>query len=138
MALLLGHHNPRGVATISICVVFGLLAFAATSLRLWARRLKKTGLCFNDYAIFVALVSSSFNISWKMLKLTMCEMFAEGLVITVILGMLSRAKVSSSTTQCPRASNWWIRPTCAVINASGIGHWFKSQQIKILSFSLTD
>jgi hypothetical protein len=122
MVLLLGHHNPRAVATISICAVFGLLAFTAIVFRLWARRLKKAVLCFNDYAILVALVNISFSLPWRMPILTNREVFAAGLAIVIILGMLNRIRDSSSFTQHHSGSKRWIRPTCAVVDAGGVGN----------------
>jgi len=44
--------------TIVVLAVFEVLAITAVGLRIWARALKRTPYCLNDYAIFVALVRS--------------------------------------------------------------------------------
>jgi hypothetical protein len=48
--------SKEGIGTIVLCVVFGGLAIAATTLRIWSRRLKRTTLVLNDYAAVIALV----------------------------------------------------------------------------------
>lgn len=48
--------NPKGAEWIAIETPFLLLALAAVALRLWARKLKRRTLEFNDYAILVAIV----------------------------------------------------------------------------------
>jgi len=56
MASLLKHDDSRGISQIIVTVVFSALAATAIILRLASRRMKKTSLQFNDYAILVSLV----------------------------------------------------------------------------------
>lgn len=49
--------NSRGIALIVVESIAILLAIVAICLRIWARRIKRSVLCFNDYAVLVALVS---------------------------------------------------------------------------------
>jgi branched-subunit amino acid transport protein len=48
--------NPKGTEWIAVETPFLLLALVAVALRLWARKLKRRTLEFNDYAILVAIV----------------------------------------------------------------------------------
>lgn len=48
--------SPRAIKNIVICIIFLVLATAAVILRIWARRIKGSSLCFNDYAVLAALV----------------------------------------------------------------------------------
>ncbi len=48
--------NPKGAERIAVETPFLLLAFVTVALRLWARKLKRRTLEFNDYAILVAMV----------------------------------------------------------------------------------
>lgn len=52
----LWQENTHGTQRIIVEVVFLALDFIAVGLRLWARRLKRRSLEFNDYAILAALV----------------------------------------------------------------------------------
>ena len=50
---------PRSVyQTVTLCVVFNILATVAVILRVRARAIKKKRLQFNDYSIFAALFYS--------------------------------------------------------------------------------
>ena len=49
--------DANGVKLVIAESVVVALSILATGLRIWARRIKQTRLCFNDYAVFVALVS---------------------------------------------------------------------------------
>lgn len=51
--------DSQGVKLIVVIYVFLTSATLATSLRIWARKMKQTALCFNDKALFVALVRHS-------------------------------------------------------------------------------
>jgi hypothetical protein len=48
--------SSQGITLIIICAVFLVPAVAAVGLRIWARRIQRVPLCFNDYAILLALV----------------------------------------------------------------------------------
>lgn len=48
--------NKWATAIVSSWLIFGVMATVAVALRLWARRIKKMSLAFNDYAIILALV----------------------------------------------------------------------------------
>lgn len=48
--------SPRAIKNVVLCVTFLLLAATAIALRIWARRIKGSVLCFNDYVILAALV----------------------------------------------------------------------------------
>lgn len=49
--------NNHGTQRIIVEAVFLALDYVAVGLRLWARRLKRKSLEFNDYAILTALVT---------------------------------------------------------------------------------
>ncbi len=57
MTLIPSEGDSKGIAVCIVSVVFWTLAVMAVCLRLWARRIQKTALSLNDYAVFVALVS---------------------------------------------------------------------------------
>ena len=48
--------KPGGVAIAVICIVFIIPATLAVILRVWARRIKRVHLVWNDYLIVAALV----------------------------------------------------------------------------------
>lgn len=48
--------SPRAIKIIILCVIFLALATTAVGLRIWARRIKGSLLCLNDYTILAALV----------------------------------------------------------------------------------
>lgn len=50
--------NPTAIVRISVKSVLLVLDILAVALRLWARRIKRNSLAFNDYAILFALVGS--------------------------------------------------------------------------------
>ena len=58
MAPLSHAGNGRARALLGAYVLFLILPAIFVTLRIWARRLKRTPLCFNDYAIILALVST--------------------------------------------------------------------------------
>ena len=58
MAPLSDPGNGRARALLGASILFLILPPIFVALRIWARRLKRTPLCFNDYAIIVALVST--------------------------------------------------------------------------------
>jgi hypothetical protein len=49
--------NRDGTIYFAVCCVVQFLAIVATVFRLWSRKLQKTSLQINDYAILCALVS---------------------------------------------------------------------------------
>ena len=49
--------NPKGLASVSEETVLLALDFLAVGLRIWARRIRRRSLAFNDYAIIFALVN---------------------------------------------------------------------------------
>ncbi|KAK0515948.1 hypothetical protein JMJ35_001982 [Cladonia borealis] len=59
MAPLSDPSNGRARALLGASVLFLILPPIFVTLRIWARRLKRTPLCFNDYAIMAALLSTS-------------------------------------------------------------------------------
>ena len=56
MAPLSAPHQGRAIGVLSAEILFLILPWILVGLRLWARRLKKTPLVFNDYAIILASV----------------------------------------------------------------------------------
>ncbi|KAF7503657.1 hypothetical protein GJ744_003386 [Endocarpon pusillum] len=48
--------SSSGVSLVIVCAVFIVPTIAAVGLRLWARRIQKVSLCFNDHAIVLALL----------------------------------------------------------------------------------
>jgi hypothetical protein len=57
MTLIPKTGDQLGISVIIVDVLFLALAALAICFRLWARRMTKKPLCFNDYAVIVALVS---------------------------------------------------------------------------------
>ncbi len=56
-----GQVSPRAIKNIVLCVTFLVLAATAIALRIWARKIKGSFLCFNDYAILAALVRDNHS-----------------------------------------------------------------------------
>ena len=54
-------HEGRGRALLGSAVMFFVLPPVFVVLRLWSRRLKRTPLCFNDYAIILGMVTIFFR-----------------------------------------------------------------------------
>jgi len=48
--------SPRAIKNIILGIIFLVLATTSVILRIWARRIKGSSLCFNDFAILAALV----------------------------------------------------------------------------------
>ena len=53
---MLRSDNRKGIDLIILTVVFLALATVAVGLRVWARRIRRRALGFDDYACFVAWV----------------------------------------------------------------------------------
>lgn len=59
MSLIPAQDGSNVIGILVVCIVFWILAVIAVGLRVWSRRIKGIGLCFNDHAIFIALASPS-------------------------------------------------------------------------------
>lgn len=70
MAPLSDPQQGRARAVLGASILFLVLPVIFVALRVWARRLKRVRLCFNDYAIFLALVSSTFRVYIHALELS--------------------------------------------------------------------
>lgn len=57
----LSTRNPQGTKVMAVSFLFLGIATAAVGLRLWSRKLKKTSLGLNDYAILTALVRDNIS-----------------------------------------------------------------------------
>jgi hypothetical protein len=53
---MLRRNNTEGIELLVLIVLFLAFATIAVGLRIWARRIKRRSLGFNDYACFVAWV----------------------------------------------------------------------------------
>ena len=58
MGLEAKHGNFRGIADTIVITIFWPMAMLSLGLRVWARRIKRVPFVFNDYALFLAAVSS--------------------------------------------------------------------------------
>jgi len=56
MPSLSAPNQGRAQALLGSSILFLVLPYPFVFLRFWARRIKKTPLAFNDYALFLALV----------------------------------------------------------------------------------
>lgn len=58
-----GHLPERAVLLVAPVTTFYLLAIICVGLRIWAKKLKKNSLRFNDYAIFIATLFATAYLS---------------------------------------------------------------------------
>ena len=90
MAPLSDPHQGRARALLGASLIFLVLPPIFVALRLWARRLKRTSLCFNDYAIIFAMVSTLLKVFTNLLVLTLPKIFTCGYNVNSAVGKLTQ------------------------------------------------
>jgi len=95
MSVLSVLEDSCGVNLIIVDVIFFALAVVAVGLRLWARRIMKTRLCLNDYAIILALVLRAFPAWGRQREITdLRKLLTTALVTTALFGMSSEVLIA--------------------------------------------
>ena len=91
MAPLSEPHQGRARALLGGLVLLTTLPPVFVLLRVWARRLKRTPLCFNDYTIIAAMVLVQAQAVVDLLILRYFKVFACGFDVNAIISTLNKA-----------------------------------------------
>ena len=91
MAPLSEPHQGRARALLGGFVLLTILPPIFVLFRVWARRLKRTPLCFNDYTIIVAMVLTQAQAVIGLLILRYFKVFACGFDVNFIISTLNKA-----------------------------------------------
>lgn len=86
---MLRSDNWEGINLIILTVVFLALATAAVGLRVWARKIRRRALGFDDYACFVAWVCSMLCDLEAGRVLIRAQVFTAGFAAEQIYGVTS-------------------------------------------------
>ena len=91
MAPLSEPHQGRPRALLGGLVLLTTLPPVFVLFRIWARRLKRTPLCFNDYTIIAAMVFVQAQAVFDLLILRYFKVFACGFDVNSIISTLNKA-----------------------------------------------
>lgn len=91
MAPLSEPHQGRARALLGGLVLLTTLPPIFVLSRVWARRLKRTPLCFNDYTIIAAMVLVQAHVIVDLLILRYFKVFACGFDVNSVISTLNKA-----------------------------------------------